>query len=63
MLLGLKIQGQISTCGHPLWYYVYRFEAIKPGACYWTDDKIQGTTQNQLILMPGASDPQTWIHI
>lgn len=60
MILYLKMQGQVSTCGHPLWYDTYRSEAIKTWSYYWTDDKIKRATQNQLILMQKASDPQTW---
>lgn len=63
MILGLKMQGQVSTCDHPVWYDTYRSEAIKPQGYYWTDDKIKRDTQSELILMQKASDPQTWKHI
>lgn len=51
MILGLKMQGRVSTCGHPLSYDIYRSEAIKSQGYYWTDDKIKRATQNQLIVM------------
>lgn len=51
MILGLKMQGQVSTRDHPLWYDTYRSEAIKPPGYYWTDDKIKRATQSQLILI------------
>lgn len=63
MLSGLKIQDQISTLAIHSDVTYTDLKLVKPGAYYWTDDKIKETSQNQLMLMPRVSDPQTWNHI